>query len=127
MSNIALTSQQISYLATAYRTFNLETTGRPHPGLWVGGNFSTVKYCSAYGGAAVVVPTISGYLPYDFYFCKTPYGNSTAVVLTQNLIARQSLQNHQVDSSASAPRTPSSWLMCVLTAVATFVIISPHV
>ena len=85
------TSQNIGAASTAFNQFNLATTGNTHPGIWVAGNFSTVRYCSAYGGAAKIVTTFPIDLPFEHYFCQTPDNNGTALQRTESLLQSYSV------------------------------------
>jgi hypothetical protein len=128
-SNITVnrpTSEQIGELAQAFNQFNYFTTGSFRPGLWVVGNFSTIRYCSAYGGAAKIIDSVVNVLPYEFYFCQTLDRNTTSYYRTIQLLDANGIRNGGVsnpeasNSGSAARRTLGvmSWLSVGLVASA---------
>jgi hypothetical protein len=130
MSMANPTSEQIGALAQAFNQFNYFTTGSFRPGLWVAGNFSTIQYCSAYGGMAKIIPSVLDVVPYDMYFCQTLDRNETSYYKTSALLSVNKIRNGGVysptSSSSAHPTTTgfASWLclgLIVTTAIATLV------
>lgn len=110
-------NDQLVQLERAYYAWSGELQGTARKGaIWIAGNLSTVQYCSAHNGSAVVVPHNLDF-PFDNYFCQFSSGSDIPYFSAMRLLEKLNIEHEQFGSTFSAAgrraRTTASLLVIV--------------